>query len=115
MKSKQFVLAILADLLVTLFDELNDKSQIAFTPEYADGERYSINALVVEIKPFVEAAIGLITSYKKEGKTLMELYGEDNIISIVAQHVESMLNALYSYSHESAEVKNLFKRMICNG
>ena len=115
MKSKQFLIAIMAELLTKLFADLNDKSLIAFTPEYSDGSKYSINALVVEIKPFVETAIGLITGYTKEGKSLMELYSADDVVSSVAQHAETMLNMFYNYNPQNAELRNQFKNMICNG
>lgn len=115
LKSKQFAIAILAELLTKLFVDLNDKSQISFTPEFSDGNKYSINALVVEVKPFVEAAIGLITSYTKDGKTLMELYGEEGIVSSVADYAVRMLNLFFSYDSQKQELRNHFKRMICNG
>ena len=115
LKSKQFVIAIMAELLTKLFVELRDKSQIAFTPEYSDNNSYTINALVVEIKPFVKSAIGVMASYQKEGKCLMDMYREEGIVSFVAEHVSSMLNMFYNYSSESAELKNKIRHMLCNG
>ena len=115
LNSKQFVIAILGELLTKLFVDLNDKSQIAFTPEFANAERYKINALVVEMKPFVESAIGLIASYQSDGRQLMDLYKDENIVSRVAEQATQMLNMFYSYSPSHTELKNQFKRMICNG
>ena len=115
LKSKQFVIAIMAEILTKLFVDLRDKSQISFTPEYSDNHSYSINALVVEIKPFVKSAIGVMASFQKEGKCLMDLYREEGIAPLIAEHVASMLNIFYNYSPESAELKNKIKHMLCNG
>lgn len=115
LKSKQFAIAIMAELLTRLFADLNDKSQTAFTPEYADGDRYSINKLVVEIKPFVESALGLIIGYTKDDKTLMELYGAEGIVQDAAQYAVNLLNVFYSYDQKTVELRNQFKKMICNG
>lgn len=115
MNSKQFMIAILAELLTKLFADLNDKSQICFTPEYSDGDSYSINALVVEIKPFVETAIGLITNYANGEKSLLDSYRDEAIVSRVAGYAENMLNTFFNLMPDNAEVRNQFKRMICNG
>lgn len=115
LNSKQFSIAIFGELITKLFVDLNDKSQISFTPEFSDGEKYSINALVVEIKPFVKSALGIIAGYSKDGKTLLELYREEGIAGLVAEHTSLMLNMFYNYTPESAEYKNRFKYMLCNG
>lgn len=115
LNSKQLSIAIFGELITKLFVDLNDKSQIAFTPEFSDGEKYSINALVVEIKPFVKSALGVIAGYSRDGKTLLELYREDGIAGLVAEHTAVMLNMFYNYTPESAEYKNRFKNMLCNG
>ncbi len=115
LNSKQYAIAILGELISKLFVELNDKSQIAFTPEFSDGYEYSINALVVEIKPFVKSSIGIIAGYTKEGKTLLELYREEGIVGQVAEHAAMMLEMFYNYSPENAKHKNRFKYMLCNG
>ena len=115
LNSKQFSIAIFGDLITKLFVDLNDKSQISFTPEFSDGEKYSINALVVEIKPFVKSALGIIAGYSKDGKTLLELYREDGIAGMVAENTALMLNMFYNYTPENAEYKNRFKNMLCNG
>lgn len=115
LKSKQFVIAIMAELITKLFVDLKDKSQIAFTPEYSDNHTYTINTLVVEIKPFVKSAIGVMASYQKDGKNLIDLYREDDIVSHVAEHVSTMLNMFYNYSPESAELRNKINHMLCNG
>lgn len=115
LNSKQFSIAILGELITKLFVDLNDKSQISFTPEFSDGEKYSINALVVEIKPFVKSALGIIAGYSKDGKTLLELYREDGIAGLVAENTALMLNMFYNYTPENAEYKNRFKNMLCNG
>lgn len=115
LNSKQFSIAIFGELITKLFVDLNDKSQISFTPEFSDGEKYSINALVVEIKPFVKSALGIIAGYSKDGKSLLELYREDGIAGQVAEHTSLMLNMFYNYTPESAEYKNRFKNMLCNG
>ena len=115
LNSKQFSIAIFGELITKLFVDLNDKSQISFTPEFSDGEKYSINALVVEIKPFVKSALGIIAGYSKDGKTLLELYREDGIAGLVAENTALMLNMFYNYTPENAEYKNRFKNMLCNG
>ena len=115
LNSKQFAIAIMGELITKLFVDLNDKSQIAFTPEYSDGEKYSINTLVVEIKPFVKSSLGIIAGYSKDGKSILDLYREDGIVSLVAEHASMMLNMFYNFSPENAEHKNRFKNMLCNG
>ena len=115
MKSKQFMISILAELLTKLFADLNDKSQICFTPDFSDGNVYDINSLVVEIKPFIEISVGLIVSYTCGGKKLIECYKDDNIITAVAEHTESMLNMFFGIQPSNAEIRDQFKNMISNG
>ncbi len=115
LKSKQFVIAIVGELLVKLFADLNDKSQIAFTPEFADANNYTINSLIVEMKPFVSTAIGLITCFTSNNKSLMEMYAEEGIVSNAARYAESMFNMFFNLNPKNVELKNQFKRMICNG
>lgn len=115
MNSKQFMIAILAELLIKLFADLNDKSQICFTPEFSDGNKYDINALVVEIKPFIETVVGVISNYSNNGKLLIECYKDNNIVTTAAEYAESMLNMFFGIQPSNADIRNHFKHMICNG
>lgn len=115
LNSKQFMIAIIAELITKLFVDLNVKKEISFTPHYSDNDLHSINRLVVEIKPFVKSAIGFIVTYNQDNKSLIDHYKEDDIITLVANHAASIFNTLANVNGEIKEMENNFRQMICNG
>lgn len=113
-KSKHFVLAVIGEIISSLFGDLGVKKEICFTPDFSKKTDYDLSALKANMMSFIKLLVTNISNYDSS-KSVLSHYTEENILASISDFVCNNINNLISISPEHENVITNVKKMICNG
>lgn len=114
LKSKHFLMSIIAETIKRLNTGLPVLKDISFMPNVSDSNAKSYNNLISEIKPFVRMLITNIVNYDKTNG-LYSHYSEPDIVNVIANQVENQVSSLAASEELIQQRIDGFMQMVCNG
>lgn len=114
-KSKNWILALLGELLPKLYSHLLAKGEISLTPEFSKNEQHPIGDVVDLMSPMLTLIISQAASIIKEKGGFLASYDNSTMLPYICADVEARIAAVRSSVSGVNEMYISFGRMICNG
>lgn len=112
-KSKYYIISIIAEALHKLLSSLTETKKISFMPEYAKATSYEYIILVNLLKPIVNLMLPIIV--KELGDDFYSMYNNVTTVNTVANTVETSFNSLKAISSDVQEKLSEIAKMVCTG
>lgn len=114
LKSKHFIMSIVAEVIRKLNTGLPVLKEISLMPNLSDATLKSLGDIVADIKPFVSVIITNIANYDSANGVYSH-YSDPDIVNTIASDVEGKISSIAAVVPEFQTQKQNFMNMLCNG